>query len=192
MSSISSVSSSSSSSYVFELNQTKASQRKKNMDDLSKALESGDLEAAKTAFAAIQKDMASKGTSASGSTSSDGSSTDSNNPMAKDFQALSDALDSGDIEAAKSAFDTIKTNMPKGGQRPPPPPDESESSSSTEESDTISFTLKLINSTDSTESTDSTSTATSAETALSQLIAYLANGTATTDSQAGTQYKAQA
>ncbi len=57
MSSISGVSSSSSSSYVFELNQTKAKQRKQNMDDLTKALDSGDLDAAKTAFAKIQKDI---------------------------------------------------------------------------------------------------------------------------------------
>ncbi|PAW80081.1 MAG: hypothetical protein B9S32_01750 [Verrucomicrobia bacterium Tous-C9LFEB] len=158
------------------------------MEDLTEAVESGDLEAAKTALAAIQKDMASK--SASASTSSDGSSTNSDNPMAKDFQALSDAIESGDLDAAKSALDTIKTNMAKGGQRPPPPPEESDS---TEESDTISFTLNLSSSKDSTESTDSTtSTQTTFETTLDQLIAYLADGSATTNNQAGSQYKAQA
>ncbi len=39
----------------------------------------------------------------------------------KDFEALQKALDSGDLDAAKSAFETIKKNKPSGPPPGPPP-----------------------------------------------------------------------
>lgn len=184
MSSISSVSSSSSSSYLYEIQNEKTKQKKQNWDDLSSALTSGDLEAAKTALAAIQNGMPQ--TSSTSSDSSSGQSSDSGGKLGEDFKALSDALNSGDLEAAKTAFTTLKEDMKsqraQGGQRPPPPPSGSESDS--ESSTTSDFETELLKSL--TNSTDTSSTD------LSTLIAYLSNDNANSSSSSGTTVNIQA
>jgi len=72
---------------------------KKNFKALEDALKSGDLKAAQSAFAEIQKN-APKKPSQTASTST----SDSQDP----FSALASALQSGDLNAAKSAFQSIQ------------------------------------------------------------------------------------
>jgi len=76
----------------------------KDFQSLAKALSSGDLSSAKTAFASIQTDIQNgPGGSASSSTSASGSSS-SSNPM----QALADALKNGNLQDAQQAFAALQ------------------------------------------------------------------------------------
>jgi hypothetical protein len=75
-----------------------------DFQSLAKALSSGDLTSAKTAFASIQTDIQNgPGGSASSSTSSSGSSS-SSNPL----QALASALKSGNLQDAQQAFAALQ------------------------------------------------------------------------------------
>lgn len=190
MSSLSSVSSSSSSSFLYEIQNEKMKEKKQKWDDLSSAIESGDLEAAQAAFTAIQSDLPKTATTTETSTDSNtGQSTDSGGKLGADMKALADALESGDLTTAATALDTLKSDMksqraqgpqgPQGGQRPPPPPQSDESEDST---DTETTLLESLTNT----STDEASTS------LSMLIAYLSNGSATDDTSTGQNYNAQA
>ena len=85
---------------------------KKAMDSLEEALKSGDLEKAKSAFATMQKNMPKPPSGSEGGSDSDGDS-DKSGP-GKDFKTLSDALAAGNIDAAKTAMETIKSHRPKG------------------------------------------------------------------------------
>ncbi|PWV62405.1 hypothetical protein [Plasticicumulans acidivorans] len=93
--------------------------------------------------------------------SSSGSSSDSN-PM----DDLSQALESGDLEAAKSAFSKLKDQMEKGGGpggpggpggMPPPPPPTSASSSSDDDSDEDDSSISSLSSTSSSSTSSSSS-----------------------------------
>jgi hypothetical protein len=78
-----------------------------DFQSLAKALSSGDLTSAKTAFASIQTDIQNgPGGSASASTSSSSSSgsSSSSNPM----QALAAALKSGNLQDAQQAFAALQ------------------------------------------------------------------------------------
>lgn len=122
-------------------------QRRDTFSALEKAISSGDLDSAKTAFATMKSDMEKMqairqqitgNTSSSNSSSSSSSSSD--DPMSKAMEALSTALESGDTSSVQDAFSSLKETMKAGrkrhaghaeGDMPPPPPPSSSSTSST-------------------------------------------------------------
>ncbi|MES2309538.1 MAG: hypothetical protein V4507_11845 [Verrucomicrobiota bacterium] len=139
MSTINSVSSS--GVYANPPQDSRFSQRKQAFDSLTQAINSGDISAAQTAYAQLQK------LQNGGSSSQDSHSNDSSkNPGAQDFEALGTALKSGDLNAAKEALtklqQDIKTKGPHRGHHHKPPangdqedgasPSSTSSSSSTE------------------------------------------------------------
>jgi hypothetical protein len=84
---------------------------KQSFNNLGSALESGNLSDAKAALEELQKNAPKQASNAS-------------SPMSQKMDALSKAIDSGDLKAAQDAFADIKTTM---SQRPPghpsgPPP----------------------------------------------------------------------
>jgi len=88
----------------------KMAQMKSQFDQLGKALDSGDLAAAKQAYSAIQQN-APLGAGDQG-------------PMAQmksKMDQLGQALDSGDLAAAKTAYSAIQQSAPKGGPKGAPP-----------------------------------------------------------------------
>lgn len=88
----------------------KMSQGKKDFQSLQDALESGDLESAKSAFEAIKKNKPSgppPGPPPGESSGFGGQKSD----RESEFAALEKALSSGDISAAQTAFETIQSNM---------------------------------------------------------------------------------
>lgn len=95
-----------------------ADQFKSDMDALGKALESGDLDAAKSALATIQKNMpkdASSSTSDSDSDSSTSSTSSTDDPK-KLFEQLASALQSGDMTSANSLYSSLMSGMEKHQQ----------------------------------------------------------------------------
>jgi hypothetical protein len=105
----------------------------KDMSSLSKSLNSGDLDSAKTAYNKLQTDQATleKNKPADApAIKQTQDQTDMKNAMDK----VGDALNSGDLEGAQSAFSTVQSNMKNhaAGGMPPEPPSDSSSSSSTE------------------------------------------------------------
>jgi hypothetical protein len=74
--------------------------------DLQSALQSGDLTAAQTSFAALQKKLPDSAVAGRTNSSSQ------LGQIGKDFQALQSALQSGDLSAAQSAFATLKQDLP--------------------------------------------------------------------------------
>lgn len=84
-------------------NYQRKSDPRSSFDALSKALSSGDLSAAQSAFASLQQNAPQAPFGADG-----------NGQASKDFAALGKALSSGDLSAAKSAFATIQSHLPKG------------------------------------------------------------------------------
>ena len=75
---------------------------KKDFEALGSALDSGNLDEAKKAFAQLQKDAPSQG--------------GKNNPLSDTIESLGKALDSGDLKSAQEAYGKIKKAM---SQRPP-------------------------------------------------------------------------
>jgi hypothetical protein len=87
-----------------QANQTNSlAQIKQDLDKLNSTLKSGDLSAAKEAFAQLQKDTPS-----------------GKNPLSSDMKSLGEALDSGDLTAAQEAYDNIQSMVSQG-----PPAEES-------------------------------------------------------------------
>ena len=106
------------------------------MSKLSKALDSGDLSAAKTAFESMKPKDAPSGVPPQDV---------GNNPAAKAFSSLSSALEKGDIGAAKDAMSNIKTamqNAKASGRMPGPPPDMEGKSDTT--TDTLGNNLNTL------------------------------------------------
>jgi hypothetical protein len=95
-----SISSASSSQAALQTNPFR--QRANDMQALGKALESGDLDAAKEAFASLQAN-APKGPPPGGG-SGDGK-------IKADFETLAKALADGDVDAAKTAFETLQKDL---------------------------------------------------------------------------------
>lgn len=123
-------------------------QRRDTFSALEKAISSGDLDSAKTAFATMKSDMEKMqairqqitGNTNSSNSSSNSSSSSSDDPMSKAMEALSTALESGDTSSVQDAFSSLKETMKAGrkrhaghaeGDMPPPPPPSSSSTSST-------------------------------------------------------------
>jgi soluble cytochrome b562 len=97
-----SVSAISSSSGVSPVDwQSKAQQIKTDLQSLAQALQSGNLQAAQQAFAALQKDSPAK------SSTTTTSSTNSSNPNDQ-MNTLSQALQSGNLSAAQQAFSQLQ------------------------------------------------------------------------------------
>ena len=95
-----SISAISSSSATYQPSLTNSmKQMKQNFDDIGKALQSGNLDDAKKAYAELQKNMPSKG---------------SNNKTPAEMESLGKALDSGDISAAKDAYSKVQQKMSQG------------------------------------------------------------------------------
>ena len=95
-----------------QINQSQMAQMKSQFEQLGKALDSGDLTAAKKAFSAIQQNAPQ------------GASQGEQGPMAQmksQFDQLGQALDSGDLAAAKKAYSAIQQSAPKGGPKGAPP-----------------------------------------------------------------------
>ena len=108
---------------------TPNSQGAKDFQALQSALGSGDLSGAQQAFASLQKDLQSAGStgrrhhhhgdSASNATqSAQGSSSSSQKSSqgAQDLQALQTALTSGDLSGAQQAFAALKQDLQASGQ----------------------------------------------------------------------------
>ena len=84
-------------------------QLKQDFKQLANALQSGNLTGAQKAFKALQQLVQG---SQSGSQSSGGQpATTGNNPLQNDFAALGQALSSGNLSAAQSAFSQLQTDM---------------------------------------------------------------------------------
>lgn len=89
---------------------------KQLFQQLGKALESGDVTAAKEAYAELQKNAPA-------------SAANQSNPIADKIEALGKALDSGDVKSAQTAYSEVKqmlSQRPSGGGKahgaggPPP------------------------------------------------------------------------
>ena len=90
----------------------KMAQGKKDFLAMEEALKSGDLEAAKSAFETIENNRPNPPSGmAEGSFA--GGKSGKNGPES-DFASLENALNSGDVQAAQKAFETIQTHMKKG------------------------------------------------------------------------------
>ena len=119
MSTISSVSSNTDLASLVGTNSTKhkkgGGKIGEDFDNLQSALTSGDLSAAKTAFATLQTDMKKGPPNRPDGDSDDASSVSgtSSKPKGPDLTALQKALDSGDMSAAKSALTDLMKNAPK-------------------------------------------------------------------------------
>ena len=114
-----------------------------DLETLSEALNADDLQAAKDAMAQITTNMngASKGINAYKENQMQSQAS----KMQETMTSLSEALESGDLEAAKSSFSKLKGMMPPMG--PPPSDTDEESAGEAEESST---TTDSINSTEET------------------------------------------
>lgn len=93
------------------INQTGNSQKFRQVKDdfqqLGQALQSGDLNMAKQAFAALQQFMPNLSSASPSQKGQQGSQ----NPLLADLSAVGKALQSGDLAAAKSAFAKLRQNV---------------------------------------------------------------------------------
>ncbi len=95
----------STSTSLFQSGQTDPfAQFKNDFDSLGSALQSGNLEEAKKAYAQLQKNAPAK-------------KDNTDDPMSTDMESLGNALESGDLEAAQEIYSNIKSKM---AQAPPP------------------------------------------------------------------------
>ena len=142
---------------------TSMDQMKSEFDALAKALKDGNLSAAQTAFATIQKDMpqppgssssssttsdtSNSSTASTSSTSASSSTSSSSSGPGADFAALAKALQSGDLSAAQTAFTKLQNDRPQGPPPGGPPPGSDSSSTGSSSSTNSSSTLDLTGST---------------------------------------------
>ena len=94
--------------------QTKFRQVTNDFQQLGQALQSGDLNAAKQAFAALQQFVPNL---SSASQAQNGQQGSSQNPLLADLSAIGKALQSGDLSAAKSAFAKLKQDVQSVSQK---------------------------------------------------------------------------
>jgi hypothetical protein len=133
-----------------------------DFDSLQKALDSGDISAAKTAFSSLQTDMKNGPKPPDGGSdgSSDVSGT-SSKPKGPDFTALQKALDSGDISAAKTAMTDLMKNAPKPPKNSGGGSGSANEVSGTDATSALEAFLKSLQGGSSTSSTSSTTSKTS-------------------------------
>ncbi len=96
--------------------QTKFKQVKYDYQLLGQALQSGDLNAAQQAFAALQQLIPNL---SSGSQAQNGQQGSSQNPLLADLNAIGKALQSGDLSSAKSAFAKLQQDVQSVSQKGP-------------------------------------------------------------------------
>jgi len=96
---------------------TPAEQVQQDYTQLASALQSGNLTGAQTAFTALQQALETQtgNTAASGTTSST-TSTTSQDPILNDFNALGQALSSGNLSQAQSAFAQLQSDVQSAQQ----------------------------------------------------------------------------
>ena len=112
MSSFSVAANSGSMPQINQSQMAKMAQMKSQFDQLGKDLQSGDLSAAKSDYAAIKKNAPQE------------ASQSDSGPMVQmqsKMDQLGQALDSGDLAAAKTAYSAIQQSAPKGGPKGAPP-----------------------------------------------------------------------
>jgi hypothetical protein len=114
----------SSSSYTSQTSSSDTNSGNDPIAQLLKAIRSGNLTAAKAAYANVL-DHAPGGSASSSSSSSSSSSgnSSSGNPLQQLLSQLGTALQSGDITTAQSLVKSFEANKPSGSAPPPPPPD---------------------------------------------------------------------
>ncbi|KAA0889007.1 hypothetical protein [Oryzomonas rubra] len=83
-----------------------------DFQDISTALQSGNMTDAQQAYAALASDKAAQ----LGTSSTDSVDNDSNSPMAQDIQSLGSALQSGSLTDAQNALDKIQQHMEGQGE----------------------------------------------------------------------------
>jgi hypothetical protein len=86
-------------------------QSKQDYSQLATALQSGDLSGAQSAFSTLQSLNGQGQSSAVSSTGTSSNSSASGNTISNDFAALGQALKSGSIANAQSAFAQLQTDM---------------------------------------------------------------------------------
>lgn len=109
MSTTSGVTSSSSASYATELAET--SQLRRSLNNLGTAIQSGNLSSASSILSAIIKAHPEYATTSS----SDTSTTSTGSTINTDFQAVAQALDANDADAAKTSWTQLKGDMADAG-----------------------------------------------------------------------------
>jgi soluble cytochrome b562 len=102
---ISGISNSSSSLQTW---QASIQQRQQDFSQLAQALQGGNLAAAQSAFSALQN---TNGQAQSSNATNGSNSNSSGNTISNDFAALAQALQSGNISSAQSAFAQLQTAM---------------------------------------------------------------------------------
>ena len=108
MTAISGISNSNSSMQTW---QASIQQRKQDFSQLASALQSGDLTGAQSAFSALQSLTSQGQNSTVNSTGSSSTASNSGNTISNDFATLGQALQSGNIASAQSAFAQLQTDM---------------------------------------------------------------------------------
>ena len=88
--------------------QNNLGQRRQDFKDLASALQSGDLAGAQKAFAAMQQSQPNFSAATQTQNAQQGSVQ---NPLAADFSALGQALNSNDLQKAKDAFAKLLQDM---------------------------------------------------------------------------------
>jgi soluble cytochrome b562 len=86
--------------------QKRGGQFRQDFDDLSQALQSGDLSGAQTAFASIEQMRPDNNVTQA--TSANSATQPVNGPLRADMDALSKALKSGDLKGAQDAFKQLQ------------------------------------------------------------------------------------
>jgi DNA-binding FadR family transcriptional regulator len=89
-------------------------QWKQDFKQLASALQNGDLTGAQQAYTALQQLQQSSQSSSQSPSGQPASS--SGNPIQNDFAALGQALQSGDLNAAQSAFSQLQSDMKAASQ----------------------------------------------------------------------------
>lgn len=113
MSTTTSVTGSSGVAYATELAQT--SKLKRFLSDLGSSIERGDLSSAGATLTAIKKAFPEYVTAATSANVSSASTQTAQTGINGDFSAISDAITSGNAEAAKSAWTQLKSDLAKSG-----------------------------------------------------------------------------
>jgi len=108
MTAISGISNSNSSMQTW---QASIQQRKQDFSQLASALQSGDLTGAQSAFSALQSLTSQGQNSTVNSTGTSSTASNSGNTISNDFATLGQALQSGNIASAQSAFAQLQTDM---------------------------------------------------------------------------------
>ena len=144
--------------------QAQMQQRKEDISQLSAALQGGDLSSAQSAFTALQGLQPKQNSSA---TSSSNTTNSTGNTVSADFASLGQALQSGNLADAQTAFAKMQSDMQaqKGGHHhhhnagTTPTNTSSTTDASTQEASALLATLSTPASTStSTDTSSSTST----------------------------------